>query len=291
MFYSGKQIEELCSQQRCSIASLALEQECADMGAAREDVLQRLRDICAIMETSSHNALYVPIPTQGGMITGNARKMEAYAQSGAPLCGPVLAHAMALAFSGSETNASMGKICAAPTAGACGILPAALLTAVRQMGLVSCGEEMIRGLLTAGAVGQVIARNATLSGAEGGCQAECGAAASMAAAAAAEMKGGTPEQALKAAGIALMNILGLVCDPIAGLVEMPCALRNGSGVLNALLSADMALAGIDPIVPFDEVVDAMYKIGRMLPSTLRETALGGIAATAAARAIESRQGQ
>lgn len=184
---------------------------------------------------------------------------------------------MAMALSTSEVNASMGKIVAAPTAGASGILPSALFTAKEKFNLSD--DDMINGLFTAAGIGEIVAKNATISGAYGGCQAECGVAAAMAAAAIVEMLGGSPETCLHASSISLINIMGLVCDPIAGLVEFPCAFRNASGVVNALISADLALAGIKSLVPFDEVVEAMYRVGKSLPDTLKETALGGLAAT------------
>jgi L-serine dehydratase len=184
---------------------------------------------------------------------------------------------MARALSGSEVNASMGRICAAPTAGASGILPAVLLGVAEQYGLPE--QALLDAMLTSSGIGILIDLGATLSGARGGCQAECGASAAMAAAAAVELMGGTPAQALHAAAIALKNVMGLVCDPIAGLVECPCAKRNASGAANAMLSADLALAGIKSAIPLDEVIAAMARVGRMLPSALRETSAGGIAAT------------
>ena len=171
----------------------------------------------------------------------------------------------------------MGRICAAPTAGASGIVPAVILTVADH--LQATEETVLRGLLVSSGIGAVITRNATVSGAEGGCQAECGVAAAMASAAAVEMSGGNGEQAMHAAAFALVNIMGLICDPIAGLVQMPCAQRNASQAMNAMLSADFALAGQKCPIPLDEVIDAMYKTGKMLPMQLRETALGGIAAT------------
>jgi L-serine dehydratase len=190
---------------------------------------------------------------------------------------------MMRALACSQSNASMGRICAAPTAGSCGILPAALITGAEEL---DCGEEeILRGILTAAAVGKIIVQNATVAGAEGGCQAECGAAAAMAAAALTEMAGGAPEQSLHAAAIAIKNIMGLICDPIAGLVESPCSKRNASGVLNALSSADLALAGVESIIPFDEVVDAMYTVGLAMHPDFKETARGGIAATPTGKAL------
>ena len=174
-------------------------------------------------------------------------------------------------------NCSLGLIVAAPTAGSSGVIPGVFIALQEQFHLSD--EQMIKGLFTAGAVGYMITRNATVSGAEGGCQAEVGAASAMAAAAVCEMRGGSPEAALDAAATAITNILGLVCDPIAGLVEAPCQKRNAMGVSNALISAEMALCGLKHIVPFDETVDAMYRVGRSMPSELRETALGGVAST------------
>ena len=175
---------------------------------------------------------------------------------------------MAKALSCSEINASMGRIVACPTAGSCGILPAVILTVGEKLNLSD--DEMIKGLLTASAIGMIIAQNATLAGAEGGCQAECGSGAAM---------GGTPEMALNAAAIVFKNILGLVCDPIAGLVEVPCAKRNFAGAVSALTTADLVMAGITSKIPFDDTVEAMYRVGRDMPASLRETAMGGLAIT------------
>jgi len=185
--------------------------------------------------------------------------------------------AMARAISSSEVNAAMGKIVACPTAGSCGILPAAILSAGEKLN--KSEDELVQALFTAAGVGIIIAKNATMAGAEGGCQAECGSAAAMASAAVVEMMGGTVEQALDAAAIVIKNILGLVCDPVAGLVEVPCAKRNIAGTVSALTTADLAICGVKSKIPFDEVVWAMYKVGKQLPSELKETALGGIAIT------------
>lgn len=178
----------------------------------------------------------------------------------------------------------MGRIVAAPTAGSCGVLPGVLFSLAESHHVSE--EKLVEGLLTSGAVGLVIAKNASLSGAEGGCQAEIGSASAMGAAAVVEIMGGTPEQALHGGAIALKNLLGLVCDPIAGLVEAPCSKRNAIGTANALVSAEMALAGIESVIPFDEVVEAMHQVGRMMPCTLRETAEGGLAATPTGRRLK-----
>ena len=186
--------------------------------------------------------------------------------------GKAAVRAMAVA----ECNACMGRIVAAPTAGSCGILPAALLTMQEDRGLSD--EALVDALFTAAAVGAVIAQRASVSGAEGGCQAECGSAAAMTAAALVELAGGTPEMSSAACGLALMNSMGLVCDPVAGLVEVPCVYRNVGSVANAMTAADMALAGIAAPIPTDEIIDAMKEVGDMLPACLRETGEGGVAA-------------
>lgn len=185
--------------------------------------------------------------------------------------------AMARAISSSEVNAAMGKIVAAPTAGSCGILPAVIISAGEK--LDKSEDDLVRALFTSSCIGVLIAKNATLAGAEGGCQAECGSAAAMASAAVVEMMGGTPEMCLSAAAIVIKNILGLVCDPVAGLVEIPCAKRNVSGAVSALTTADMVMAGVYSKIPFDDAVSALYEVGRHMPCELRETAMGGLAVT------------
>ena len=203
--------------------------------------------------------------------------MRQVSEAGKSLTGPLLSGALYRALAVSELNASMGRIVAAPTAGSCGILPAAVLTMEKDRG---CSEkDCIMSLFTASAVGMIIANNASLAGAEGGCQAECGSAAAMAAAAITELAGGTPEMAGHAVAIALKNILGLVCDPVAGLVEIPCIKRNASGVAGAFVAAELALAGIESAIPADEVIWAMKKVGDAMSPALKETAEGGLAAT------------
>lgn len=277
MYTTTAELLQEAQQKQVALSDIILESEMALSGLSKEAVLDRLRQTFGVMSLAASHALSQPLPTVGSLIEGVAQTQFQYSQSGKTLCGPLLNRMMARAFSCSETNAAMGRICAAPTAGASGIIPAVILTVAEQFG---GNEEMeLRGLLVSSGIGAVITRNATVSGAEGGCQAECGVAAAMAAAAAVEMSGGSAEQALHAAAFALVNIMGLICDPIAGLVQMPCAQRNASQAMNAMLSADFALAGQKCPIPLDEVIDAMYKTGKMLPMQLRETALGGIAAT------------
>lgn len=193
---------------------------------------------------------------------------------------------MAMAISSSEVNGAMGKIVACPTAGSCGILPAVILTTGHLLNKTD--DELIQGLFAASAIGMIIGMNATFSGAEGGCQAECGSAAAMASGAVVELMGGTPKMSLDAAAIIFKNVLGLVCDPVAGLVEIPCAKRNVSGAINALCTADMVMAGVNSKIHFDDAVAAMYKVGTGLPEELRETALGGCAITPTGKALQEK---
>ncbi|MCX7904852.1 MAG: L-serine ammonia-lyase, iron-sulfur-dependent, subunit alpha [Caloramator sp.] len=276
MYTKGKELIDLSKETNKKIWELVLDYECERTGKTKEEVLEGMRNVLKVMIDSANKGLNEEVNSISGLIGGNAKKVEDYRKI-KTISGEIINKAMARALSVSEVNASMGRIVAAPTAGSAGILPAVIITAAEVLGKNE--DEMVKALFTASGIGQIIAKNATVSGAEGGCQAECGSAAAMAAAAVVEMAGGTPEQALHAASISIQNILGLVCDPVAGLVEAPCYLRNSSGAVNALTSADLALAGVKSIIPFDEVVDAMYKVGKALPFELRETALGGIAST------------
>jgi L-serine dehydratase len=277
MYRSGKDIIKFCSDKNIPIWKLALESEIEDTNSSESEVMKKMREVLKVMKKSSTAGVKNNRKTLGGIIGGESLKIKKRLESKDTLCGPLINKAMVKAFSTSQHNASMGKICAAPTAGSSGIIPAAVLTVMEEYNLKE--GDALKGLLTSSAVGKVITVNATVSGAEGGCQAECGAAAAMASAAVVEMLGGTPEMALDAASISLKNIMGLVCDPIAGLVESPCSKRNASGVVNALISAEMALAGIKSVIPFDEVVEAMYIIGKDMHSDYKETAKGGIAGT------------
>lgn len=277
MYTSGQELISIARERSMRISSIVIENECELLEISKDKVRERMRDTLKVMIDAANYGLQRQTKSVTGLIGGDAKKIEEYRKSGKTICGDTINKAMARAISCSEVNAAMGKIVAAPTAGSNGILPAAIITAAEIMGKDE--EEMIDALFTASGIGQVIVRNATVSGAEGGCQAECGSAAAMAAAAVVEMSGGTPEMSLHAAAIAIKNILGLVCDPIAGLVEAPCAKRNSSGTVNALTSADLALAGVKSIIPFDEVVDSMYRVGKAMPEALRETAMGGLAAT------------
>ncbi|MFA9423229.1 MAG: L-serine ammonia-lyase, iron-sulfur-dependent, subunit alpha [Sedimentibacter sp.] len=274
---SGNELIEICKKENISIYEYTIREEMVNSNLNREKVMAKMKKNLKVMINSSNYAQENIVNSVSGLIGGDAYKLKQYTDKSVSLTGDFMTKAMARAISSSEVNAAMGRIVACPTAGSCGILPAVVLSAGEK--LQKTEEELINALFTAAGVGIIIAKNATLSGAEGGCQAECGSAAAMASAAAVEMMGGTPEQALDAAAIVIKNVLGLVCDPVAGLVEVPCAKRNIAGTVSALTTADLAMSGVKSKIPFDEVVWAMYKVGRQLPPELRETAMGGIAIT------------
>lgn len=274
---TGEELLKICEEQKISLSEYAIRCEIDEKGLTREEVIEKMRKNLKVMMSAANEGMDKKIYSVSGLIGGDGYKLNKYAKSGKTLTGRVTNMAMAMAISSSEVNASMGKIVACPTAGSCGILPAVILSAGKELELGE--DELINGLLAAASVGIIIGLNATLSGAEGGCQAECGSASAMGAAAVVEMMGGTPKMSLDAGSIILQNVLGLVCDPVAGLVEIPCAKRNSQGAITALCTADMVMAGVVAKIPFDDAVSAMYKVGKSLPSELRETAMGGIATT------------
>ena len=264
--------DAICRRERCLLAS---------QGISVDDTKHYLHRVLDVMRASATRPLDDPQPSMGGLIGGEAKKLSAIEETG--LANPLLARATTYAMAVLETNASMGCIVAAPTAGSSGVLPAMLLACQDVHGFDD--EQLERALANAAAIGYLITRNATVSGAEGGCQAEVGAASAMAASAAVELMGGTPRQCFAAASNALSGLMGLVCDPIAGLVEAPCQKRNAAGVANAIVAAQIALAGIENLIDFDQTVEAMRRVGCSLPFELRESALGGLAATPAACAF------
>lgn len=276
-FNTAEELLELCKKENKSISAIMRLREIVYGELDSDSVEKRMKKSLDIMRNSAHEPLRNVVRSMGGMIGGEAAKLEKRREAGKSVCGNVLTKALIYSQAVLEVNASMGVIVAAPTAGSAGVVPAVLFALEEEFGLSE--ETVMNGLFTAGAIGCLLMKNASVSGAEAGCQAEIGSAAAMAAGAAVEMMGGTPEQCLDAAAITISNMLGLVCDPIAGLVEMPCQSRNAAGASNALTSAEMALAGIKAAVPFSEMADAMYRVGRGLPAELRETALGGCAAT------------
>lgn len=286
MLNTAKEVIEACDKDNIHIYDLVLQGETKALKVTEEEMKNKIREILEVMKGSSLETLEKSFETEYKMIDGFAKMMNDYQKDKDPLTSKFLVRAMAMAFSTSETNANMGTIAAAPTAGSSGIMPAALMAAKEKYGLDD--EVLINGLLTSIGIGQIIGKYATFAGAEGGCQAECGSASAMAAAALVEMLGGSPEEALHAASITLINVMGLACDPIAGLVEYPCTFRNASGVMNSFISADMALAGIKSIVPFDEVCQAMGEVGHLLHESIRETGLGGLAGTKTGQEIRAK---
>lgn len=255
------------------------EDDCRDRGVDRADSQERMETLWKAMVHSV--AQYDPACRSTSSLVGGAGgQMEVPKNT---LCGPFIQQVISTALKTGECNACMGCIVAAPTAGASGVMPAVLLPTQEKFSLSD--DVMVQALYVAAGFGQVIATRASISGAEGGCQAEIGSASAMAAAALVHLRGGTPEQMAAACAMAIKNLLGLVCDPVAGLVEVPCVKRNVIGAMNALSCADMALAGITSAIPCDEVIDAMRSVGDSLPATLRETGLGGLAATPTGRRI------
>ncbi len=267
--------ELIAAAQGSSIAAAAREAQAREDGVSPQELSQRMAYHLQMMRESVKEGLNPELRSVSGMAGGQAARLHTQLLRGETLCGSVVGKATAYALAVAECNACMGKIVAAPTAGACGILPAALLAVQEEKGLSD--EAVTDALFTAAAVGGVIAQEATISGAEGGCQAESGSAAAMTAAALVELMGGTPSMAADACSFALMNSMGLVCDPVGGLVEVPCVFRNVGGIGNAFTAADMALSGILCPIPPDEVILAMKEVGDALPSSLRETGEGGCA--------------
>lgn len=264
-------------EKNCRLSSLVLEQQAEQMELSTEEVYEKMRENYQVMASCIQPGSTQNLKSTSGLTGGDAYRMKKVVEEGKNLTGPLMGGALYRALAVSELNAAMGRIVAAPTAGSCGIVPAAVLTMEEQYHLTE--EECVMSLFTASAVGMVIANNASLAGAQGGCQAECGSASAMAAAAIVELAGGTPEMIGSAIATALKNILGLVCDPVAGLVEIPCIKRNASGVAGAFVAAELALAGIKSAIPADEVIWSMKKIGDVMPAALKETAEGGLAAT------------
>lgn len=276
MFKSVKELIEMCEAQDKKIHEIILEQEMEVTGLSEADVYAHMDKNLQTMENALDEGL-AGVTSTTGLTGGDAVLIKEYLKTGKSLSGATLLDAVSKAVATNEVNAAMGKICATPTAGSAGVVPGVLFGLKPR--LEPTRKDMLNFLLTSGAFGFVVANNASISGAAGGCQAEVGSAAAMAAGATVELAGGTPQQSAEAFAICLKNMLGLVCDPVAGLVEVPCVKRNAAGASNAIVSADMALAGVTSRIPTDEVIEAMYKIGQTMPSALRETGRGGLAGT------------
>ncbi|WP_067838693.1 L-serine ammonia-lyase, iron-sulfur-dependent, subunit alpha [Amphibacillus sediminis] len=276
MFRTVAELVAQAERDNITISEVMIRQEIEVHDQPRAVIIERMEKNLTVMEEAVEQGL-AGVQSHSGLTGGDAVLLQQYMQNHQPLSGQVVLDAVSKAVATNEVNAAMGIVCATPTAGSAGCVPGALF-AVKER-LNPTREQMVNFLFTAGAFGFVVANNAFISGAAGGCQAEVGSAAAMAAAAVVEMAQGSAEQSAHAFAITLKNMLGLVCDPVAGLVEVPCVKRNAMGTSNAIVAADMALAGVKSKIPCDEVIGAMYRIGQQMPSALRETAEGGLAAT------------
>ena len=282
LFRSVRELVDRAEKEGKLISDLMIEQEMMMSGRSREEIFKQMDRNLTVMEEAVERGLR-GVQSVTGLTGGDAVLIQNYIAKGNSLAGDLLLDAVSKAVATNEVNAAMGTICATPTAGSAGVVPGTLFAVKNKLNPTR--EQMIRYLFTSGAFGFIVANNASISGAEGGCQAEVGSASAMAAAAIVEMAGGSPQQSSEAFAITLKNMLGLVCDPVAGLVEVPCVKRNAMGASNAVVAADMALAGVTSRIPCDEVIGAMYRIGQSMSTSLKETARGGLAATPTGKAI------
>ena len=286
-FHSLEEIQKSCQEKNVPFWRAVLLEDMADRSVTETESMQSMRQMWTAMKSASEQYDRTQV-SASGLVGKMGAQMEEYRQSKEPLCGPFVSKVIARALEMGESNACMKRIVAAPTAGACGVLPAVLVPLYEEERVSE--DEVIHALYTAAGIGQVIASRAFIAGAAGGCQAEIGAASAMAAGALVFLQGGDEEQISHGAAMALKNLLGLVCDPVAGLVEVPCVKRNVIGAVNALSSADMALAGITSRIPPDQVIDAMKEVGESMHVSLRETGEGGVANTPEARKIKEKLG-
>ena len=276
-FRNAEELLDLCNKNQIQISHAMKQRECSLGETTVDSICYRMQHVLDVMRQSAIAAVKNPRKSMGDLIGGEAKRLSVHRAKGKDICGNILGKGLTYAMGILEVNASMGLIVAAPTAGSSGIVPGLLLALQDEYHISD--DRLVDALFNAGAIGYLAMRNATVAGAVGGCQAEVGVASAMAASAAVELMGGTPEQCLNAASTVLMNMLGLVCDPVRGLVECPCQNRNAAGVANALIAAEIALSGIDQLIPLDEMIAAMYMVGKKMPAELRETALGGCAAS------------
>lgn len=274
-FKKAAELLSLCKEYDKPISQIMMDRECEMAEKPLDEIRSRMAVSLQIMKDATKEAINQPSQSMGGLIGGESRKLSDLQSSGKNIAGNLISKAIAYSMGVLEVNASMGLIVAAPTAGSSGVIPGVLLALQEEYDFTD--EQIIDALFTCSAIGYLAMLNATVAGAVGGCQAEIGVAAAMAAAAVVELMGGTPEQCTDAASTVLMNMLGLVCDPVGGLVEYPCQNRNASGASNAIVAAEISLAGIHQLIPLDEMMDIMYTVGKKLPAELRETALGGCA--------------
>ena len=283
---SIRELIDACEREHKSIGDMMLMMEVKRSGKDQETIIGMMEERLLKMKEAVDSGIKDSSAAPSGLSGGDAVKMNDYMNQGKSLSGNYISNAMAFSLATSENNARMGVIVATPTAGAAGILPGVLFSLHKNDGTPY--KELVKGLFTASMLGYVIANRSFISGAAGGCQAEVGSATAMAAGTIVELKGGTPQQAVNATAIAMKSLLGLVCDPVAGLVEVPCIKRNVIGTSIAFSAADMSLAGIESRIPCDEVIEAMYRVGKEMPRTLRETALGGLATTETGKQVKER---
>ncbi len=283
---SMRELINACESEQKTIGEMMLMMEVKRSGKDQETIISMMEERLIKMKEAVTSGINDASAAPSGLSGGDAVKMNDYMSQGKSLSGNYISNAMAFSLATSENNARMGVIVATPTAGAAGILPGVLFSLHKNDGTPF--KDLVMGLFTASMLGYVIANRSFISGAAGGCQAEVGSATAMAAGTIVELKGGTPQQAVNATAIAMKSLLGLVCDPVAGLVEVPCIKRNVIGTSIAFSAADMSLAGIESRIPCDEVIEAMYRVGKDMPRTLRETALGGLATTETGKQVKER---
>lgn len=279
-YSSLNHILSLAEERNILVSQLMLEDQAKELGMSICDTYDEMATRLDVMEESIEGRIEKPFTSPSGLSGGDAYRLNIAFEESSTIGGRVLDKMLIKALACAEGNACMDKIVAAPTAGSCGIIPSVLLTIMEEYKIPR--EKIVMGLFTAGGIGMVIAKRASISGAEGGCQAECGSASAMAAGAVVEVMGGTPDMIGHGASIALKGVLGLVCDPVAGLVEVPCIKRNALGAANALVAANLALAGIESIIPIDEVIDAMRQVADLMTPALKETSEAGLAVTPSA---------
>jgi L-serine dehydratase len=282
-FRSLQELADVCAEEGKPISAVMIEDQANESGLGEEEIRRRMSEYYAVMKEAVARGIREDTTSASGLTGLDAQRVGRLVQRGESVLGADAGKALSYALAVSEVNASMGRIVATPTAGSCGVIPGVFVSAQERFGWDD--GRMVDGLFCAGAIGYVIANRSFVSGAEGGCQAEIGSAIAMAAGALTELRGGTPMQSVHAVGLALKNTLGLICDPVGGLVEIPCIVRNGFGAVTALAAADMALAGVRSVIPGDEVIQAMLEVGSAMPEAFRETAKGGLANTPTGRNI------
>ncbi|MCM3728437.1 L-serine ammonia-lyase, iron-sulfur-dependent, subunit alpha [Neobacillus cucumis] len=283
---SMRELIDACVREQKTVGEMMLMMEVKRSGKDQETIISMMEERLLKMKEAVTSGINDASAAPSGLSGGDAVKMHDYINQGRSLSGNYISNAMAFSLATSENNARMGVIVATPTAGAAGILPGVLFSLHKNDGTPF--KDLVMGLFTASMLGYIIANRSFISGAAGGCQAEVGSATAMAAGTIVELKGGTPQQAVNATAIAMKSLLGLVCDPVAGLVEVPCIKRNVIGTSIAFSAADMSLAGIESRIPCDEVIEAMYRVGKDMPRTLRETSLGGLATTETGKQVKER---